>query len=93
MSVRAEDRRFGTTGMTDGRPALIRPIRDRLSSAVSGLLAFLAVVASIAVLLALLLASAALAWEMIWWWKDAGVLTPAPGGTSVDWAPARWPQR
>jgi hypothetical protein len=93
VSIRAEDRRFGTIGLTAARPALIRPVRDRLTSAVSGVLAFLAVVAPMAVLLGLLLASAALAWEMIGWWKEAGVLMPVPGGPLVDWTPARWPQQ
>jgi hypothetical protein len=93
MSPRAEAGRIGTIGLTDARPVLIRPVRDRLISAFSGALVFLAVLLPMAVLLALLLASVALAWEMIGWWKDVGVLMPGPDGTSMDWTPARWPQR
>jgi hypothetical protein len=93
MSPRAEAGRIGTIGLTDARPALIRPVRDRLISAFSGALVFLAVVLPMAVLLGQLLMSAALASEMIGWWKEAGVLMPGPEGTWMGWAPARWPQR
>jgi hypothetical protein len=90
VSIRAEDRLIGTIGLTGARPVLIRPLRDRLTSAASGVLALLAVALPIVLLLALLVASAALVWEMIGWWKAAGMLMPGAGWASVDWAPARW---
>ena len=90
MSPRAEAGRIGTIGLTDARPVLIRPVRDRLISAFSGALVFLAVVLPMAVLLGQLLVSAALASEMIGWWKAAGVLMQGSVGAPVDWAPARW---
>jgi hypothetical protein len=93
VSIRAENRLIRTIGLTAARPVLIRPLRDRLTSAASGVLALLAVALPIVLLLALLLASAALAWEMIGWWKAAGVLMPGPGAASVDWAPGWVPGR
>jgi hypothetical protein len=92
VSIRAEGRRIGTIGLTDARPGLIRPVRDRLASPVSGVLACLAVVAPLAVLLGLLLASAALAWEVIGWWKEGSALMLRPDGGLVDWTPASWSQ-
>jgi hypothetical protein len=90
VSIRAEHRRIGTIGVTDAIPELIRPLRDRLTSAASRVPAFLAFALPMLLLLVLLLASAALAWEMIGLWKAAGVLVQGSGGAPVDWAPAGW---
>jgi hypothetical protein len=89
VSIRVEDRHFSAIGLTAAKPALIRSVGDRITAALPGALALLAVASQLAPLLALLLASATLAWGMIEWCSAAAAQVQGPGGRWVDWIPAR----